>query len=56
MARGGLRSLKRELSMVDLDTPSMGTSDDSDVAIKEGVTSERIGPTTFGHLAEQPSA
>jgi uncharacterized pyridoxal phosphate-containing UPF0001 family protein len=56
MAWRGLWSLKRELPTVDLDTLSMGKSDDFSVAVEEGATSVRTRPAVFGHLAEQPSA
>jgi pyridoxal phosphate enzyme (YggS family) len=53
----GLRALRdalqREHPAVDLDTLSMGMSDDFRVAIEEGATSVRIGRAIFGHLAQQ---
>jgi hypothetical protein len=42
---------QRTQPTVDLDTLSMGMSDDFRVAIEEGATSVRIGRAIFGHLA-----
>jgi PLP dependent protein len=44
-------ALQQEQPTVDLDTLSMGMSDDFRVAIEEGATSVRIGRAIFGHLA-----
>jgi pyridoxal phosphate enzyme (YggS family) len=44
-------ALQRDFPTVDLDTLSMGMSDDFPVAIEEGATSVRIGRAIFGHLA-----
>lgn len=56
----GLRALRdalqREQPAVDLDTLSMGMSDDFRVAIEEGATSVRIGRAIFGRLAQHQSA
>ena len=49
-------ALQRQQPTVDLDTLSMGMSDDFRVAIEEGATSVRIGRAIFGHLAEYQSA
>jgi pyridoxal phosphate enzyme (YggS family) len=43
-------ALQREQPTVDLDTLSMGMSDDFRVAIEEGATSVRIGRAIFGQL------
>ena len=53
----GLRdALQREHFTIDLDTLSMGMSDDFRVAIEEGATSVRIGRAIFGHLAQHQPA
>jgi pyridoxal phosphate enzyme (YggS family) len=44
-------TMQREHPTVDLDTLSMGMSDDFRVAVEEGATSVRIGRAIFGHLA-----
>jgi uncharacterized pyridoxal phosphate-containing UPF0001 family protein len=43
--------VQREQLTLDLDTLSMGVSDDFRVAIEEDSTSVRISRTIFGHLA-----
>jgi uncharacterized pyridoxal phosphate-containing UPF0001 family protein len=42
--------VQREQPMVDLDTLSMGMSDDFRVAAEEGAPSLRISRVIFGHL------
>jgi uncharacterized pyridoxal phosphate-containing UPF0001 family protein len=42
--------MQRTQSTVDLDTLSIGMSDDFRVAIEEGATSVRIGRAICGHL------
>jgi PLP dependent protein len=48
--------VQRELPTTDLETLSMGMSDDFRVAVEEGALSVRVSRAIFGHLAEQPSA
>jgi uncharacterized pyridoxal phosphate-containing UPF0001 family protein len=43
--------VRREQPSVDLDTLSMGMSDDFRVAVEECATSVRIGRAIFGNLA-----
>jgi uncharacterized pyridoxal phosphate-containing UPF0001 family protein len=43
--------MQRTQSTVDLDTLSIGMSDDFRVAIEEGATSVRIGRAISGHLS-----
>jgi PLP dependent protein len=49
-------ALQREQAAIDLETLSMGMSDDFRVAIEEGATSVRIGRAIFGHLAQHHPA
>ena len=49
-------ALQREQPAIDLETLSMGMSDDFRVAIEEGATSVRIGRAIFGHLAQHHPA
>ena len=49
-------TLQREQPAADLQTLSMGMSDDFRVAIEEGATSVRIGRAIFGHFSQTQTA